>query len=275
MNHLSDQQLEDICQGRTERPEHLGDCPQCQSRLAQKQQIAEKLRSAFSSIKPPAGLDSSIREQIASAEQGGQGDPQPERHVPLPPPTRVHNRLWPLMAAAAAIVVVLIPLGIYLSVSPQATAAQEALANIHHQNLDGPAEFYNNADPEKLAQYFKNKLGFSPAFPCTGNGMAIRGCCLAHFKGSIVGSYVVDTPKGVISVIVVTDTPESIGMTQMPSSADHAQNLWKGSFAHCKMITLTQDNLSYCAVAELPHKYLAELLNRLLPDPIKKMRVSN
>ncbi len=269
MNHLSDQQLEDVCQGRTPRPAHLDGCPQCQSRLTQKQQIAEKLRSAFSSIKPPAALAASIREQIASAsaDQTDQTDPQPERQLPLPPTTHIHNRFWPLMAAAAAILIVFIPMSIYFSVSPQATAAQEELAGIHHQNLDGPAEFYNDADPEKLAQYFKDKLGFSPAFPCTGNGMVIRGCCLAHFKGSIVGSYVVDTPKGIISVIVVTDTPKSIGMTKMPPSADHAENLWKGSFAHCKMITLTQGNLSYCAVAELPHKYLAELLSRLLPNP--------
>lgn len=271
MNHLSDQQLEDVCQGWAQRPEHLGECRHCQNRLAQKQQIAEKLRSTFSSIKPPAGLAASIRAQIASAassaSQPAQTDPQPERHVPLPPTLRIHNRFWPLMAAAAAILIVFIPLGIYLSVSPQATAAQQELAHIHHQNLDGPAGFYNDADPEKLAQYFKDKLGFSPAFPCTGNGMAIRGCCFAHFKDRIVGSYVVDTPKGVISVIVVTDTPQSIGMTRMSPSASHGENLWKGSFAHCKMITLTRDNLSYCAVAELPHKYLAELLGRLLPNP--------
>jgi hypothetical protein len=140
---------------------------------------------------------------------------------------------------------------------------------IHQQNLGSHREFYNDADPEKVAEYFKDKLGFAPAFPCTGQGMAIRGCCIAHFKGQIVGSYVVDTPKGIISIIVVTDTPRQMGMTSMSEKAGYNQNLWKSSYAQCNMVTVRLGGYSYCAIGEISkisHEYLRDLFSRLLPD---------
>jgi hypothetical protein len=161
------------------------------------------------------------------------------------------------------------PMIIFFSSPSAATAAQAELAMIHQQNLSSHREFFNDADPEKLAEYFKDKLGFTPAFPCTGQGMAIRGCCVAYFKGQIVGSSIVDTPKGVISIIVVTDTPKEMGMSHISWKKGYEQGLWKSSYAQCSMVATRLSGNSYCAigdVSEISYEYLMDLLSRLLPN---------
>ena len=44
------------------------------------------------------------------------------------------------------------------------------------------------SDPENLARYFKEQLGYDPRLPKLKNGLNLRGCCLDHFKGDVVGS---------------------------------------------------------------------------------------
>jgi hypothetical protein len=265
MNHLTNEHLEDIMQGHDVDLTHLNQCQDCQDRLAEKRAIATKLRSAFMSVKADEGLAGRIRSQINQNSETS----ETAKAIKLTWARHLHHKLWPALAAAAAIFIVLVPLSMYVLTPATATAAQAELAMIHQQNLGSHREFYNNADPEKLAEYFKDKLGFAPAFPCTGQGMAIRGCCIAHFKGQIVGSYVVDTPKGVISIIVVTDTPRQMGMTHMPKKSGYEQSLWKSSYAQCNMVTVRLGDYSYCAIgeiSEISHEYLRDLLSRLLPN---------
>lgn len=261
MNHLTDEQFEDIMQGEVSPPAHLNRCKDCREHLAEKQAMAEKLRLAFRSVQAGTALADRIRSQLnltAAVPQIA----EPAERAWLP---RLHRRLWSGLAAAAILLVILIPVGLYLTTTSKASAAQEELVKIHQRNLEPHSEFYNSADPEKLAQYFKDKLGFTPAFPCIGQGMSIRGCCVAHFRGRIAGSYVVDTPQGVISVIIVTDTPQSIGMTRMSEQTDHGHTFWSSSFARCNMVTVRLGGYSYCAVGEVSHQVLAQLLSRLLP----------
>jgi hypothetical protein len=77
-----------------------------------------------------------------------------------------------------------------------------------------------------------------------------------------VGSYVVQTPQGVISVIVVNESSESLGMSDTVRLGDHTYNA--GSFAMCKMVTLELDGYTYCAVGEVSHDLLAGLLEQLV-----------
>jgi len=256
MNHLTDEQFEDIIKGIDVVPSHLEQCPDCSDRLAEKRALAARLNSAFASIKPDANLAARIRDQLDLAEV-------PQEHGE---PMGILRKLWPVLATAAAIMIVAVPLSLYFAAPSAADAAQEELASIHKHNIKQVNEFYAEADPEKLAEYFKDKLGFSPALPCIGKGMEMLGCCMAHFKGRVVGSYVVDTPKGTISVIVVTDTPKKIGMNRMAPKAGDRQRFWKGSFARCKMVTVRLGDYSYSAVGEISHNQLKDLLNRLLPD---------
>ena len=263
MNHLTDEQFEDILRGNVCPPAHLDQCPACQDLLAEKRAIAHRLRSAFDSVEPSTVFAERIRSQFNLAAQSS-------RFTKSAHPAwtaRWNRRLWSAVAAAAAILVIAAPLWLYFSSASQAEAAQAELVKIHRHNLSPHREFYENADPEKLAEYFKDKLGFTPAFLCTGQGMAIRGCCVAHFKGQIVGSYVVDTPRGIISVIVVTDTPREIGMTHIPEKEGYEQSFWKSSYAQCNMVTVRLEGYSYCAIGEISetsYQYLKDLLSRLL-----------
>jgi hypothetical protein len=260
MNHLTEEQFEDIMQGSTGAPAHLEQCEQCQKLLEEKRAIAARLHAAFESVQPGSNLADRIRSQL---DQTQKSSPVPEtsRHARE---RSVHWRFWSGLAAAAAILIVAVPL-IYFTITKPVNASKAELVEIHNQNLGPGREFYIDADPEKLAEYFKNKLGFSPSIPRAGQGLEVRGCCLVHYQGEIAGSYVVDTPQGMISIIVVTDTPESIGLTQMPRQSPYDQAFWKGTFARCDMVAVRLGNYTYCAVGDASHELLTDLLGRLLP----------
>ncbi|MHC4494238.1 MAG: anti-sigma factor family protein [Planctomycetota bacterium] len=261
MNHMTDEQFEDILQGEDIDLAHLTECQDCRDRLAEKKAIAERLRSAFGSVQASPALVDRLRQKLRASATAATTDGPVQRVSP-----RRHRwQIWPGLAAAAAVLIVLVPLSLYFGSPSAARAAQAELVGIHHENLGPDREFFSDAEPEKLAEYFKNELGFSPAFPCTGHGMAIRGCCVAHFRERIAGSYVVDTPQGVISIIVVTDTPKSMGMSRMLEKTRAGQACWKASFARCSMVTVRLGDYSYCAVGEISHKYLLELISRFLP----------
>lgn len=260
MNHLTDEQFEEIMQGQAPPP-HLTQCPQCLAILTEKQALANRLRSTFDSVQPHADLAARIRATIKHAKEPVR---PPDPAAPTGP-IRSHWRLWSSLAAAAAAVIVLIPVITYLIGPSDAQMAQAKLVEIHQHNIADHKEFYTDADPQKLADYFKDKLGFTLALPSLGHGMSIRGCCVAHFRGRIIGSYVVDTQRGVISVIVVTDSPESLGMNPMPRQPKHQQPFWRSSFARCDMVTVRLGDYSYCAVGEVSHEMLTDLLARLLP----------
>jgi hypothetical protein len=139
-----------------------------------------------------------------------------------------------------------------------ASAAQAELVRIHTGNLAAHHPFYTEADPAKLADYLKTQLGFEPAAPRVGQGMAIRGCCLAHFKGEHVGSYVVDTPRGPISIIVMPQAPEGLGMHEKLQAG--GKTFWADSFARNSMVAVRIGNYTYCAVGEVPHDLLTQVL---------------
>ncbi|MHC4153251.1 MAG: hypothetical protein ACYSSP_14320 [Planctomycetota bacterium] len=259
MNHLTDEQFEDIIQGEDIDLAHLKQCKDCQNRLTEKQAIAERLRSAFNSTQASSDLAERIHHGL-DATAGIKMPAQPSEHTWL---SRRSRQFWPVLATAAAILIVIVPLSLYFGAPSAASAAQAELVKIHNHNLSPGHEFYSEAEPEKLAEYFKDKLGFNPRLPESGQGMALRGCCVRHFRGKIVGSYVVETPEGVMSIVVVTDKPESLGIKSKFQKDQYTY--WKSSFAKCDMVTVRIDHYSYCAVGEISHEYLTELLSQLLP----------
>ena len=253
-NHLKEEQFEDIIQGLLPEPEHLADCDRCRKLLAEKTAIASRLRSAFASVKPDEHLAKNILMPLTDRPV-----PKQRQFAKWLSNIRFQRIAWP--AAAAAVLVMAVILGSYVLSPPTAMAE---LVKIHRYNLSADHEFYSEADPAKLAEYFKSKLGFSPFMPVPSHGMVLRGCCVRHFRGQIVGSYVVDTPHGVMSVIVVTDKPQSFGMGD--KFERQGRVFWKSSFARCNMVTVRLGDYSYCAVGEVSHEYLTELLSRLMPE---------
>ena len=256
MSHLTEEQFEDVIQGLEPEPKHLAGCDYCRGLLDEKTAIAGRLRSAFNSVKTDKQLANNIRAQFAN-----KAAPKRIELVEWLTNIRLRTIAWP--AAAALLITAAILSFNIINLSP-ATAAQAELVEIHNHNLTDNHEFHSQSDPEKLAEYFKDKLGFTPSMPIASQGMQIRGCCVRHFRGRIVGSYVVDTPQGVMSVIVVTDKPRSLGMAE---KFEHQSRVyWKSSFDKCDMVTVRLGDYSYCAVGEVSHEYLTELLSRLMPQ---------
>jgi hypothetical protein len=260
MNHLTDEQFEDIMQGEDVDLTHVGQCRDCRDRLAERRAIAGRLRSAFGSVAADVGLTDRIRRQLSM----GPASAKAVEHIGSAGPLRLHWRLWSALAAAAVILLVALPLSLYLGAPSAAQAAQAGLVKIHRHNLTPDHRFHSEAEPEKLADYFKNKLGFDVRLPRPERGLALRGCCVSHFRGQVAGSYVVDTPDGVMSIVVVTDKPESLGIAGKFRRGQHTY--WKSSFAKCDMVSVRIGDYSYCAVGEISHEYLTELLSQLLPE---------
>ncbi len=259
MDHLTDEQLEQVMGGYESEPDHLSGCQLCQGRLAEMRGLAGRLGIAFESIKPGEGLLESIRTEIA-------GETGVSRNIF---DLRAHWRGWATAISAVAAMMTLAPL-LMMQISYQPAAAIERkaeLACIHGENISGDHEFHSEAEPEKLASYFKEKLGFDLHVPKNGQGLKLRGCCVRHFQGDVVGSYVVDTPEGVISIVVVTDKAKSLGIEGKFTRDGHTY--WKSSFAKCDMVSVRIGDYTYCAVGEISHEYLTELLSRLIPEEVK------
>jgi hypothetical protein len=243
--------------GAAAASEHLADCALCRGRLAEKQAMANRLKEAFSGIHAPASLAERIRQETSVALPGEAGSARSR--------FRAHWRGWAAAVSAIAALLVVVPILMYLTTPPSAVAA---LADIHRHNMSESGAFVSEADPAKLAAYFKEHLGFNPRLPEPNHGLALRGCCVRHFQGDIAGSYVVATPAGIMSVVVVRRTPESMGITQQLHRNDRVY--WKGSFARSRMVCVRIGDYTYCAVGEISHEYLTDLLSRLLAEAPQK-----
>lgn len=256
MKHLTDIELEEFIRIDAPDNEHLVQCEYCKGRLDEMRALKSHLQSAFANIKASQELAGKIRTQLNTQMAKAYGS----LHSSL--------RRFAWSASAAAAILLIITIGMLTLRPSAAEAARAELFDIHtsnvagEHNVAGNHEFHTTSDPAKLAEYFKDKLGFTPNLPEPGKGMALRGCCVRHFKDQVVGSYVVDTPQGVMSIVVVADTPESMGM--IGSRGDNARTFYKGDFAQSNMVAIRMGQFSYCAVGEISHEYLIELLSKLL-----------
>jgi anti-sigma factor RsiW len=260
MSHLTEEQLEGILQGDVAMSEHVEQCSECQARLEEKRAIARRLRTAFSTVKAGPALADRIRSEISTANQpvatGKSQTPTILLHV--------HHRLRTALAVAAAMLLVAVPTGLYVSTTSQARAAQSALVKIHHDNLNSLDELYAADDPAKLGEYFEGKMGHKLAMPCTGSGTSMCGCCVREFKGQPAGSYVIECQTGSASVIVVPDSPKSLGMTKRKGQDGAGRTIWQASCGGCSMVSVRIGEHSYCAVGQVCEEELTALLKNLL-----------
>jgi hypothetical protein len=258
MTHLNDEQFEDLLAGlqTAAQGEHLDQCQPCRQKLADMHAVRRRLKSAFEGAAVPAGLHDRIAQALAGPTDA---KPPAARPVVFFTPRRIGLAIW----SAAAAIVVAVLLGSFPYGPSPAVAAQRELVQIHKMNLSDGHDFFAEDEPDKLAQYFRERLGFSPLLPRLNQGMAIRGCCVAHFRGQIVGSYVVNTPHGRVSIIVVTDEPASIGLTAKRTLPD-GHIAWTGALGMCNMAAVRMGKYTYTAVGETSVDALAQLLALLI-----------
>lgn len=258
MTHINDEQFEDVLAGVTPDPDHLGRCERCRNELADRRALRSRLHSAFADVHVGKELLGSIRADARQAVL--------KNKTRITPPARArmfYFARWAIPLSAAAMILIGVSAFLLFSGPDSAMAAPAELFKIHQHSLTDHKELYSGTDPQSLAGFLKKELGFRPAVPRLGEGMSLRGCCIAHFRDKPVGSYVVDTPRGVISVIVVTESPESLGMKDTLRRGNHTY--MAGSFAKCNMVvTARSDGYTYCAVGEVPREYLVDLLEQLV-----------
>ena len=256
MTHLSDEQFEDILVGNTRESNHLAQCERCRNELAERRALQSRLRSAFATVHASAELVSNIQVNTRQTVLRGTSITHLAR-------TRMLRfARWAMPLSAAALILIAISAFLLFAGSDLAIAAPAELFRIYQHSLSPHTELYSDADPESLAGFLKEQLGFRPAVPRLGAGMSLRGCCVAHFRDKPVGSYVVDTPRGVISMIVVTESPDSLGMKDALRRGNHTY--MAGSFAKCEMVTVERGGYTYCAVGEVSRDYLVDLLEQLV-----------
>ncbi|MHC4882225.1 MAG: anti-sigma factor family protein [Planctomycetota bacterium] len=253
MSHLTEEQFESILNGQTPPADHLQGCKACSDKLAEKKAIAARLQSAFSDVQASEELAVTLKTRLALRARHA-------RSVPKQPHSNLVFR-WQYWAATAA-AIIMVPVILMLSVPSKAMAAKAEFVKIHNHNLDPDHTFFSESDPEKLAHYLKRNLGFDPLLPKTHQGLELRGCCVKHFRGKIIGSYVVHTPEGVMSIIVVTDSMKSLGMDDFFQRDGY--RFGKTHFAKNDMVSTHIGNYTYCAVGEISHEYLTDLLVQLL-----------
>ena len=257
MSHLTDEQFEDILQGRAEAPEHLDQCPECRDRLGEKRALARRVNQAFSSIHASAGLAGRIRAEIAAGQPTTGTKAQP-RILPL----RAHRHVWSGLALAAAILLVVIPRSLHIDTGSRVRAAQTALAGIHRTNLDSLDRLMEEEGSGKQCQCMAGQMEDGMAMPCCQRGLCMCGCQVRDFQGRVVPSCVIEGPNTPpISVVLVPESPEDLGMTPGASRTVTGQAVWHATCGACNMASVRMGAGSCCVIGDVPTEKLVALLN--------------
>ena len=253
MNHLTEEQFEDLLQDGVNVPEHVVQCPECRARLDEKRALARRMHRAFSSLHAGPDLAARIRGQIAAPAQPG------PRTILL----HVHRHLQFGLGVAAAILIGVLSISFYVGTGSQTKAAQVALLGIHQINLNSLGQSASDADPNRPAGDVETKAGYRPAMPCAGCGMSTCGCTMRDFCGRRVVSYVVKGPNAPVSVIIVPDAPKALGMTPVKEQAPAGRVVWQSRRGGCNMASVRIGEYSYCAVGKVAQDELARVLGTL------------
>jgi len=257
MSHLTDEQLEDILQGRAEAPDHVDQCPRCQARLSEQRALARRVSKAFSSIHAGADLAGRIRADIAAARPttGTRTDPQ---ILPL----RARRHLWPGLAIAAAILIVVLPRILHFDTSGRVKAAQTALIGIHRINLDSLDQLMEDEGSAKQCRCLAGRMDDGTAMPCCTRGLCMCGCRMRDFQGRMVPSCVIEEPDApTISVVLVPESPEALGMTLGSGRTTTGQAIWHATCGACNMASVRMGQGACCVMGDVPQENLVALLN--------------
>ena len=258
MSHLTDEQLEDILQGRAEAPAHADECPECRARLAEKRALARRVDKAFSSIYAGADLVGRIRAEIAAAGGTTMGTKDGPRIVPL----RARRHIWSGVAIAAAILIVAIPRGLHIDTGSRVKAAQTALAGIHRTNLDSLEQLMEDDGSARKCHCAAGQMEDGTAMPCCARGLCLCGCRARDFQGRVVPSCVIEEPNTPpISVVLVPESPQALGMALGAGRTVTGQAIWHATCGACNMASVRMGPGSCCVMGDVPMESLVALLN--------------
>jgi len=255
MTHLTDEQIEDVLNGRMPEPEDLD--TSVRARLEDMHAIRGRLKKAFASVSASEELRRRVRANLAD-------DPHDREAAAATRPRviRVARRFVPALAAAAVLLVA-VSVVVFVGRGQPVMGAQAQFERIHLKNLGAGDGFHADSDPIRIADHLRARLGYTPRMIALPEGGQFGGCSIADFRENSVGSYIVETPHGNVSIIVVTDPPETLAFRHR-SVRDGAEFFACGS-EDCKMVAVRIGEYTYAAVcAKSTHDELISLLKPLL-----------
>lgn len=269
MERLTDENFESLVQGSGGEPADLPESER--SRLAAHRAVRSRLRSAMASVSPAEGFAEQLRRRLTSGEAPGgttarggvslarrEGDARvPGRRQPLV------RMIWPAVIAAAAVIVVVLNL---LPGGPEPMSAQAEFARIHMLHRSGEADLHRAGDPAGAAALLRERLGDAPRAVSPAEGETLLGACMDRFRGHDAGSYVLETPHGMVTVIVTRESPKELRLSHQRRSDD--LTYWicghRGRSQTCRIAAAQLGDLSYYVVGQAPHKVLLDILKRIV-----------
>lgn len=251
--HLTDEQFEEALQGVRPHAEHLAGCEECRQLLAQRQALRLRLQKSFAAVALPLSMADRISRLIA-----GQGAAAMTATTTPPTARRVVFR-WPAMAAAAAILIAAVTVGFVIWSPQPANAAQAQLVRIHQANLSGQAHMFASSQPEQLREYLRSNMKDSIPIINPTQGMKLQGCCVARFNDKDAASYLVQTDQGAVSIIILDESPQALGMKQ--STTPEGLAFWAAAADHSNMAAVNCPcGHMFYAVSEAPTGTLIKVL---------------
>jgi hypothetical protein len=251
MSHLTDKQLEEVLQGLTSEPLHLGECPDCQRRLDDARAVRERLQQAFHTVTASEDLAARLH-RMAQYNPSSDTSPRVMR-------LGIQRRLWSILAAAAVILICAIPVSIFMNTGAEAEAAQTALSAMHHRGLEVPDSLFVAEDPAHMADHLENESGIRPVWVDTNGELTVQGCRCYLFKDRKVPTYLVQSPAGSLSITVLEESPRALGLKR-----DAVLGVWTATHGCCNLAAVTHAGATYAACGDVAHEVLAQALKQLL-----------
>ena len=263
MSHLTNEQIDEILISGAREPDHLKDCDSCRTKVTHRRVLGEHVRKAFNSIE----ADNDLRNRIHAAVAN---NPQDGSHATAPASfrNRAPRRLYPFLAAAAAVILVAVPVAHFLGRTSQANASQLELLRIHHHNLSEHGDMMTDLDPKSVEAYFEEYLDHAPDVVATGRGLNYCGCRVQTYRGQPVGSYVVDTSGAKVTVLTLQEMPEALGMKKMLGLSTAGHITWVATCECCNMAAVRVSGQTYYALGEASHEELNLVLVTLAASSV-------
>jgi hypothetical protein len=253
---ITETKLEELVRGETDESEL--DDEDVASAVEGHRALQQRLQTAFNSVRP--GIHTFVRIQSAVSSAGIQ-PPSDVRH------TRPFPR-WHVAVSAAAMVLVV--LGAAMLLGPGANPptepgsapgkiAQAVLAHIHSETASHPA--HPSEDWTELRGYLAETTGIAPR-RVSGSRLRLVGGSRTELFGESAASYVMQTPQGPVTVVVMRMHPDRLNF-------DHcrevdARRLWACGFREYRMVAVRVGKLTYCCIGKLDHDKLSQILLPLL-----------
>ena len=253
MKSLSEEQIEDILQGRREVPEDIDqDSRTC---LEMHMALRDRLRRAADSMQVPAGLAERLSARLA--QTGSEPAPTPVRKRPS-----VLKMIFtrPAVAAAAAIIIVSTAVLVFLG-GP--APAQADVARIHREVLAGQDRFEACTDPKCICERLEGKCSSCVELPAKLEGnSSYMGSALARFRGRDVAAVLVTIGTDKVTIISVPDNLDSLGFGHR--FAKNGLEWCDCRYENCKMAAVGLKDRTYIAVGEVNRNTLVDLLESLV-----------